>query len=235
MYAAGELVTLTASPASHWHILSWDGTDDNGSTSTTNTVTMPAGNRTATVYYEQNCYDLKLAHTGAGSDPLATPGNSLGCPGDKYVIGESITLSATPDSGWHVACWSGTTDDGSTSTTNSLTMPGSDHTVTVNYGLSCHTLTLSHTGSGSDPVASPSNSPGCPTDQYVVGEAISLTANPNSGWQVGGWSGTGDDGSTSTSNSLTMPDNDHAVAVNYVEAGSSDTFFIYLPLILGNH
>jgi hypothetical protein len=49
------------------------------------------------------------------------------------VAGEVIDLTASPDAGWHVASWSGTDDDTSTSTTNQVTMPASDHTATVNY------------------------------------------------------------------------------------------------------
>jgi hypothetical protein len=215
-YAPGEHIILTANPDSYWQVLSWDGTDNNISTAITNSVTMPANNHESTVYYTPNCYKLKLAHTGAGTDPTATPGNSDFCPGGYYSFGEAITLSAAPDSNWYVASWFGTADDGSTSTTNSLTMPGNDHTVTVNYEITCYALTRTHTGSGSDPVAAPANSSGCPADQYLVGQSINLTSTPGSGWHVQNWSGTDDDGSTATSNLLTMPAGNRTVTVNYV-------------------
>ncbi len=82
----------------------------------------------------------------------------------------------------------------------------------------CHTLTLTHTGTGgSDPVPSNTHSTGCPTGQYVMGAVIALVANPGSGWYVARWSGTDDDSSTSTNNILTMPDEEHTVTVSYVE------------------
>jgi hypothetical protein len=79
----------------------------------------------------------------------------------------------------------------------------------------CYTLTRTHAGSGTDPAASPSSSSGCPTGQYHAGETINLTASPSTGWYVGGWSGTSDDSSVATTNSLNMPANDRTVSVVY--------------------
>jgi hypothetical protein len=71
---------------------------------------------------------------------------------------------------------------------------------------------------GSNPVASPANSAGCPAGQYVAGESIQLSgAVPDSGWQISGWTGTADDTSTASTNSLTMPANAHAAEVNYIK------------------
>ena len=82
---------------------------------------------------------------------------------------------------------------------------------------SCHALSLSHSGSGSDPVAAPAASTGCVAGSYLAGEVIALTAGPSDGWSVGGWTGTDDDGSTSTMNTVTMPAADHAAAVQYAD------------------
>ena len=68
----------------------------------------------------------------------------------------------------------------------------------------CHVLTLGHAGMGSEPVATPGNSAGCVAGQYVAGEVIGLTAEPDAGWHVGSWSGTDNDGSTSGTNQVTM-------------------------------
>lgn len=80
---------------------------------------------------------------------------------------------------------------------------------------SCYALTRTHSGSGADPVASPSGSPGCPPGQFAAGASISLTASPAGGWTVAGWSGTANDPSTSPFNSLTMPAGPHTVSVQY--------------------
>lgn len=81
----------------------------------------------------------------------------------------------------------------------------------------CYTLTRTHSGQGADPVASPANSSGCPSGQYIAGASIGLTASPSLGWAVAGWSGTADNASTSTSNSVTMPAAARTVSVQYVD------------------
>lgn len=83
-------------------------------------------------------------------------------------------------------------------------------------GVACYVLTRTHTGSGADPVASPSNSPGCPIGQYVGGQSIQLTASPAAGSTVGSWSGTSNNASTSLANSLVMPAGNHTASVNYI-------------------
>jgi hypothetical protein len=80
------------------------------------------------------CYALSLGHTGNGADPVAFPVNSPGCPAGEYELGEDITLSgASPDTGWGISGWTGTDNDAGTASTNSLTMPASDHSAGVNY------------------------------------------------------------------------------------------------------
>ncbi len=85
----------------------------------------------------------------------------------------------------------------------------------VKAGITCHSLGLSHGGMGLDPTGSPTASAGCAVGSYVAGEVITLTASPDPGYLVDGWSGTDNDASTSEMNILTMPDSAHAVLVNY--------------------
>lgn len=179
------------------------------------------------------CYTLTVTHSGSGSDPVATPANSPGCPAGQYLAGASISLSAAPAAGWQVSSWTGTTNDASASAANSLTMPASNHTAGVTYSQTpptCYTLSTTHTGSGSDPVATPANSPGCAAGQYVVGEALNLTATPDAGWQVSGWSGTANNNSGSTANSLTMPTGNHTVSVSYAPRATFASK-VFLPLV----
>ena len=94
------------------------------------------------------CYALSLSHTGQGSNPVASPTNSTGCSTGQYVAGKTISLSgAIPTSGWQVSSWTGTTNNSSTASTNSATMPASAHTVAVNYiALPNHTVTFNSNG-----------------------------------------------------------------------------------------
>ena len=102
--------------------------------------------------------------------------------------------------------------------TNLLPVTITDGEVTVTSPVTCYALTRTHTGSGSDPTANPTNSIGCQPGNYVEGELITLTAAPASGYMVGSWTGTTNNSSTSTTNQVTMPDDDHTATVNYVEA-----------------
>ena len=81
----------------------------------------------------------------------------------------------------------------------------------------CYALNLSHTGQGTNPVATPTNSTGCTAGQYIAGASISLSnAVPTSGWQISGWTGTNNNASTSNTNTVTMPASAHSASVNYI-------------------
>jgi hypothetical protein len=214
-YHAGELVTLTAGAAGGWHVASWDGTNNNSSTSTTNQVSMPAGASTVRVNYAPPCFALTRTHTGQGADPVASPANSSGCGTGWYHAGQIINLTAGPAGGWHVAGWTGTKNDGSAATTNQVTMPGANHNVSVRYVQSCYQLTRTHTGQGADPVASPASSSGCNTGQYHAGELITLTAGPAGGWHITSWSGTNNNATPATTNQVSMPAGARTTGVNY--------------------
>jgi hypothetical protein len=80
------------------------------------------------------CKTLALGHTGSGSDPIATPANTAGCAAGTYLPGESISLSgAIPAAGFQISGWTGTNNNASTAATNTVTMPATNHSVTVNY------------------------------------------------------------------------------------------------------
>ena len=81
------------------------------------------------------CYALTLSHIGNGADPTASPTNSTGCAAGQYVAGESIALTAVPDTGYQVTGWTGTNNDTSTATNNTLTMPAAARTASVTYAL----------------------------------------------------------------------------------------------------
>lgn len=220
MYSATESISLTAAPADGWSVERWEGTNNNSSSSTTNILTMPASGHTVTVHYQQNppnCYRLMLTHTGMGDTPAASPPSSPGCGDGLYREGTAISLTAAPDTNWVVEEWEGTNNDNSTATTNSVTMPGNDHTVSVHYipTIQCYNLTRIHSGSGSDPAAEPENSPGCAPGQFTAGATIALTADPTEGWQVKNWNGTVNDTLTTLTNQAIMPAANHTIIVNY--------------------
>ena len=177
--------------------------------------------------YIHGCFPLSLSHNGSGADPTGWSPGSLGCPESFYELGDVVTLTPFPDPGWVVGFWSGT----NAPELGQLSMPDRAHAASVTYVLPCNILTLSHTGSGSDPVANPTNSSGCTNfSEYHPGEQIQLTAVPDPDWEVGNWNGTDNDSSTLMANTLTMPASTHAASVAYVEStpqstvGNTDVF-----------
>ncbi|MEM7129088.1 MAG: clostripain-related cysteine peptidase [Chloroflexota bacterium] len=79
----------------------------------------------------------------------------------------------------------------------------------------CLTLTPQSSQGGALPELEPAGSPGCTTGMYVPGESISLSARPDEGWSLSGWTGTDDDATVNPEARLTMPDAEHTVTVRY--------------------
>ena len=179
-YIYGEMVELTATPAEGYSFTGWTG--DLESEVNPVMITMD-GNKTVSVTFElipPTCYALTLSHIGNGSDPVASPTNSEGCTIGTYLAGASITLSATPDTGWKVSGWTGTTNDSSMEATNTVTMPASAHAAAVNYVRTQYTLTVTQQDGGTITPA---------TAIYDYGTVVPLTANPAEGHHFVAWTG----------------------------------------------
>jgi len=126
------------------------------------------------------CFALTLGHTGQGADPVADPVNSAGCPAGTYRAGEAIQLSgATPDLGWHISGWTGTDNDASTASTNSLTMPASVHTATINYAQNEYALTV--VSAHGTVTKRPDKG------TYNYGDVVTLSLTPDAGWTFTDW------------------------------------------------
>ncbi len=130
------------------------------------------------------CYALTLTHTGQGSDPTATPPNSTGCPAGQYIAGHIPTLTASPSAGWTVGSWTGTQNDASTATTNTVEMPAAAHTASVNYVQIMHNLTVAV-----DPAGGGTTTPAAGVHSYAEGSVVDVTAAPAAGYLFDHWSG----------------------------------------------
>ena len=109
-------------------------------------------------------------------------GGSVSSPGGSYNQGQSVSITATPDSEYVFVNWS----NGSTDNPLSVTV-NSNQTVTANFEKRKYPLTVSITGSGT--VSEEIISSGKSTTEYNSGSVIRLTANPSDGWEFSGWSG----------------------------------------------
>jgi uncharacterized repeat protein (TIGR02543 family) len=110
-------------------------------------------------------------------------------PPPSYVVGQVVTLTATPATGWSFAGWSGDLSG----TTNPITITlTSDKVVTATFTANPVNLTVNVVGNGTvTPV---------PAAPYLYGAVVTLTANANLNWAFSGWSGD----LTGTTNPITI-------------------------------
>ena len=218
-YMQNTVITLTATPSSGNVFVDWTGTY----TTTSNpwSFPMPASAASETANYAI-CYPLTLTDGTGGSSASASPSNSVGCASGYYFSGTSVTLTATPISGNAFTGWTGTSS--SSSNPWSYSMPASTATETANYG-QCYPLTLTDGTGGSSVSASPSNSVGCSSGNYLGGGSITLTATPATGYTFSSWTGT----LSSSSNpwSYTMPYSAATEIAGYIAPPSLDNYIAF--------
>jgi len=101
-------------------------------------------------------------------------------------------------------------------TSGNKSLPALEATATPVEGLTCYTLLINAGIHGSTPTADPANSTGCAAGKYLPNEIITLTALPDFGYMVSGWTGTDNDTSTEATNQVTMPATSHTVGVTYI-------------------
>ena len=201
LYAPNTQVTLTATPDTHYRVKAWSGSDDDSSTAATNTVIME-GHKNVTVEFEGVAYTLttRVVNGNGTLSPVTGP----------QTYGTAVNLTAIPDAGYRVKTWSGTDDDSATTHANTITMAG-DETVTVEFEpIPPNQYTLTASVVGGNGIVSPTSG------TYDDGTVVNLTATPNSGYQVASWSGTDDEPSTATIQTVTM-DKDETVIVTFEE------------------
>jgi hypothetical protein len=146
--------------------------------------------------------------------PSSGPGDRV-TDGVQHIWHTVYTQSDSDFSQWWSAYWS-TLDHEPCAALAVLQHNTIPYSVAQCSSATCYTLTRTHAGSGTDPVATPASSAGCAAGQYSAGQAIQLTSSPAGGWAVGSWTGTSNNSSTSLSNSLSMPTGNHTASVQYI-------------------
>ena len=169
VYSTGTKVTLTAIAAPNYEFVGWSG-DLNGKPNP-KTITID-GDKTITATFTQDEYTLTVNITGNGSvtlDPDQT----------TYHYGDIVQLTANSNPGWTFTNWSG--DLSSSDNPETIIVDG-NKIVTANYNIAEYTLTVGILGDGSV-----TKNPDKAT--YNYGDAVQLTAVPDSGCDFISWSG----------------------------------------------
>jgi len=201
-YAAGTVVTLTATPASGYTFTSWS----NGATTLSTTVTMNA-NTTITANFTAATTSYTLTTTAS---PTAGGSISRSPNATSYTSGTVVTLTATPASGYTFTSWS----NGATTASTTVTM-NANTTITANFTAATTSYTLTTTAS---PTAGGSISRNPNATSYTSGTVVTLTATPASGYTFASWS----NGATTASTTVTMNANTTITATfNPVTSGNT--------------
>jgi hypothetical protein len=142
-------------------------------------------------------YRLNIDIEGNGS-VTTSPDRTL------FSDGETVTLTAVPDSGWKLSGWS---DDATGSSYSIPVKMDSNKTVTATFiegEPETYTLTTNLTGNGGVERVPDQ-------DSYLTGSTVTLTAVPDAGWLFDSWGGdlTGNDNPTT----ITMNDDKAVTAI----------------------
>ncbi|MCK5473251.1 MAG: hypothetical protein KAI59_04410, partial [Planctomycetes bacterium] len=191
-YAVGTVVNLTATPDPNYRVEQWTGTDYDLSTEPNNTVTMTDHNTVSVEFQPIPLYNLTA--TVIGGNGTVAPGSG------SFYDGTVVNLTATPDPGYRVKQWTGTDDDSSTETNNTVTMTD-NKTVFVEFELILYNLTVTVVDVGYGPCGTVD--PNGSSHFYYDGMVVSLTATPDPNYEIKAWTGTDYNLSTEPNNTVT--------------------------------
>jgi len=203
----GDQVTVSASANTGYAFSSWS-TNVSGVSVSNGKFTMPASNITITANFSHTSYTVSKA-----SSPAA--GGTVTLSKTSAYYGDSVTVTATPNAGYAFSSWS-TNVSGVSITNNAFTMPASNITITANFVVSAHTITG---------VAMPSEECGTIVlgkTSAVYGETVEVSAIPNTGYVLSGWS-TNVSGVSVVNGAFTMPNSNITITGTFALANYNIT------------
>ena len=173
-------ITLTATPNEGYHLKEWE-VISGGVTIKDDKFLMPDSNVEVKAIFEEDAPPAPTEHTVT----VTSSGNGTASASPaKAVVGAEITLSATPDKGYHLKEWQVESPAGLVITNDQFTMPSANVEVKAIFEEDAppvpteFTITVKTDGNGTAS-ASP--------DKAVAGTEIRLTATPNTGYHFKEW------------------------------------------------
>jgi uncharacterized repeat protein (TIGR02543 family) len=193
-FSSGTSVTVTATTNTGYTFVNWTEGGSVVSTSASYTFTLSA-NRTLVANFSINSYTVATSSSPAGG------GTTSG--GGTYNYSTSVTVVATPNTGYSFVNWTEGGTSVSASTSYSFTL-SANRTLVANFSLNTYTVATS-----SSPTAGGTTS-GAGT--FSSGTSITVTATPNTGYTFVNWTEGGSAVSTSASYTFNISANRTLVA-----------------------
>ena len=204
-YYYGDVVQLTAVPATGWSFSAWSGHLSGSANPTTLIID---GNKAATATFTQDTYALTVTTSGSGSVVLNNTG--------PYHYGDTVQLAANPTVGWSFDHWSG---DASGSTNPATIVIDGNKAVTATFTQATYALSVSVAPVGGGFVNLNNSGP------YHYGDVVQLTAVPAAGRSFQSWSG---DLSGSTSPTTIVISGNKAVTATFTQPTSVGGYSIQI-------
>ena len=162
---------------------------------------------TKTLYAKWTLTDYTITHGAAsnGTYTIQVGGAAAVSTNTTANYGQTITLAATPNTGYHFESWS--TSPSQTITSNQFTMPASDVTVNAAFAVNTHKLIWNWNGGSTS-----STSFTAANNSLAYGSTITYPANntmTKTGYTFTGWS------SSPSGNPTAMPDADLTITAQW--------------------
>ena len=207
---AGAEITLSATPDKGYHLKEWQVESPTGLVITNNKFTMPDSNVEVKAIFEEDAPPAPTEHTVT----VTSSGNGTASASPvKAVAGAEITLSATPDKGYHLKEWQ-VISGGVSIKDNKFTMPNNNVEIKAIFEKDVpptpteYTVTVTSGGNGTAS-ASPAKA--------VASAEITLSATPDKGYHLKEWQVESPTGLVITNNKFTMPDSNVEVKAIFEE------------------
>jgi uncharacterized repeat protein (TIGR02543 family) len=207
-YNSGDTVTLQATPSTGYTFSGWSG----NLTGTTNPATLVMNaNKSVTANFTAVPASYTLTIGAANGTVTKTPNQT------SYTSGQTVTLQATPNTGYTFSGWTG---DLTGSTNPATLVMNANKSVTATFTAATYTLTI---GATNGTVTKTPNQ-----TSYTSGQTVTLQATPSTGYTFTGW--TGDLTGSTTPATLVMNANKSVTAsftaakpsVYYVDRGAGN-------------
>ena len=187
-YGETSTVTLTATPAPHYHLESWNGCAQESEGKCE--VTIGTSSAEVKAQFAPNTQTLAVTPSGPGSvransGAISHCSEAGGTCVGTYIEAATVTLTATPAPHQAVS-WEGCTDP--RGDICEVEIGASQAAVKASFAQITDTLAIAKAGSGQGSITCD----GAPcASTYPEGTALTLAASPASGSTFAGWSGAG--------------------------------------------